>query len=151
MDGLLIVDKPAGPTSHDIVARARRAAWRVAHRPYRHARSARQRRPAARASAVRRAWRRFLSVDDKSYDAHIRLGVATDTYDALARKRRSGTPARMPTREAIEAALDAFRGTFLQQPPAFSAKKIGGAQLRARASGPRRLRQPLPARPSRCR
>ena len=47
MDGLLVVDKPSGPTSHDVVARVRRALRRAAHRPHRHARSAGDRRPAA--------------------------------------------------------------------------------------------------------
>ena len=70
----------------------------------------------------------FLSGSDKSYEAVIRLRV-------LDRHRRCAGPrARhpraiecpLPVREAIDAALDAFRGTFLQQPPAFSAKKIDG-------------------------
>jgi tRNA pseudouridine55 synthase len=69
-----------------------------------------------------------VSGHDKSYDAVVRLGVATDTYDC------DGTPAGgvhsgpRPGRETIERALDAFRGTFLQAPPAYSAKKIKGTR-----------------------
>ena len=48
MDGLLVIDKPAGPTSHDVVARVRRALGERAHRPHRHARSGGDRRAAAR-------------------------------------------------------------------------------------------------------
>jgi tRNA pseudouridine55 synthase len=71
---------------------------------------------------------RFLSAAGKSYEAAIQLGVATDTGDS------AGTPVgrvfrgAFPGRESIDRALDAFRGTFLQQPPAYSAKKIGGVR-----------------------
>jgi tRNA pseudouridine55 synthase len=69
---------------------------------------------------------RFLSGNDKTYDAVMRLGFATDTGD------REGLPigetfaGAMPSREAIERTLGEFRGEFLQQPPAFSAKKVAG-------------------------
>ena len=82
MDGVLVVDKPAGPD----VARRRRARCggrsAHAHRPYRDARSARHRRAAARGRPARRGWRRSCSGDDKEYVADVRLGLATDTYDA---------------------------------------------------------------------
>jgi tRNA pseudouridine55 synthase len=141
MDGLLIVDKPAGPTSHDVVARTRRALRepRIGHTGTLD--------PAATGVlplVVGRATRlaRFLSARDKSYVAVVRLGVRTDTADA------EGAPVGpaydvvgdgpLPGRAAIDAALDGFRGTFLQQPPAFSAKKIGGTRshqlARARAA-----------------
>src|SRR5581483_9978059 len=67
----------------------------------------------------------FLTATDKTYQAVVRFGFATDTRDADGRPVGPVTPA-VPSRAAIESALDAFRGTFLQQPPAFSAKKIGG-------------------------
>src|SRR6185436_3749687 len=81
MDGVLIVDKPVGPTSHDVVARARRALHerRIGHTGTLD--------PAASGVlplVIGRATRlaRFLSASDKSYDATIRLGWATDTGDA---------------------------------------------------------------------
>lgn len=125
MDGLLIVDKPAGPTSHDVVARVRRALGepRIGHTGTLDP-AATGVLPLVLGRATRLA--RFLSASDKSYHAVLRLGVATDTNDA------EGTPAGpsylgpLPSRDVIDRALDTFRGTFLQQPPAYSAKKIGG-------------------------
>jgi tRNA pseudouridine55 synthase len=136
MDGLLLVDKPAGPTSHDVVARARRALreTRIGHTGTLD--------PAASGLlpiVVGRATRlaRFLTGADKTYEATIRLGVSTDTYDA------DGVPAApsarpLPDREAIERALEAFRGTFDQRPPPFSAKKIAGRRSYALAREARR-------------
>jgi tRNA pseudouridine55 synthase len=140
MDGLLIIDKPAGPTSHDVVARMRRALRepRIGHTGTLD--------PAATGVlplVVGRATRlaRFLSASDKEYEAVIRLGVRTDTWDAegvpvstlsTTEGRTEVGPASdaaqtfLPSRDVIEAALDAFRGSFLQQPPAFSAKKVAG-------------------------
>jgi tRNA pseudouridine55 synthase len=139
MDGLLVVDKPAGPTSHDVVARVRRALRqpRVGHTGTLD--------PAATGVlclVLGRATRlaQFLTASDKTYEAVVRFGFATDTGDAEGRATTLPGGAALPERDAIEAALDAFRGTFLQQPPAFSAKKIGGrrshelARARTRAS-----------------
>jgi tRNA pseudouridine55 synthase len=124
-DGLLIVDKPAGPTSHDVVARMRRALreTRIGHTGTLD--------PMATGVlllVVGKATRlaKFLSAGDKSYDAVVRFGFATDTADAQGRPLGPVSGRAMPAREAIDAALDAFRGTFMQQPPAFSAKKIDG-------------------------
>jgi tRNA pseudouridine55 synthase len=75
---------------------------------------------------------RFLD-DDKLYEASIRLGLATDTYDHLGSPIGPEWKGPWPDRTDIEAALEAFRGTFLQQPPAFSAKKIGGRRSYALA------------------
>jgi tRNA pseudouridine55 synthase len=69
---------------------------------------------------------RFLSGSDKAYEAVVVLGLATDTHDAEGRPEGPAYSGLPPSREAIDRALDAFRGTFLQQPPAYSAKKIGG-------------------------
>src|SRR5438105_2542730 len=125
MDGLLIVDKPAGPTSHDVVARMRRALRekRIGHTGTLD--------PAATGVlglVLGRATRlaQFLTTSDKSYEAVVRFGFATDTGDAQGRATGPSRTAARPSRAEIDAALDAFRGTFLQQPPAFSAKKIGG-------------------------
>jgi tRNA pseudouridine55 synthase len=125
MDGVLIVDKPVGPTSHDVVARVRRALreQRIGHTGTLD--------PAASGVlplVIGRATRlaRFLSASDKRYDAIIRLGWTTDTGDARGAPVGGPYEGVLPGREAIAAALDSFRGAFLQQPPAYSAKKIDG-------------------------
>ena len=125
MDGLLIVDKPAGPTSHDVVARMRRALGekRIGHTGTLD--------PAATGVlglVLGRATRlaQFLTTSAKSYQAVVRFGFATDTGDAQGRATGPSRTTAFPSRTDIDAALEAFRGTFLQQPPAFSAKKIDG-------------------------
>jgi tRNA pseudouridine55 synthase len=138
VDGLLVIDKPAGPTSHDVVARARRL---LRERRIGHTGTLDPMATGVLPLVVGRAARlaRFLSAGDKSYEAVIRLGFATDTGDATGTPM-AATGVPLPPRAAIEAALDSFRGSFLQQPPAFSAKKIGGrpsyALARAVTSGP---------------
>jgi tRNA pseudouridine55 synthase len=135
MDGLLVIDKPAGLTSHDIVVWGRRILHesRVGHTGTLD--------PAATGVlplVVGRATRlaRFLSAASKSYEAVIRLGVATDTADAGGKPIGEAHEGPLPSRDAIDRALSEFRGTFLQQPPAYSAKKIGGTRsyVLARAS-----------------
>jgi tRNA pseudouridine55 synthase len=125
MDGLLIVDKPVGPTSHDVVARVRRALdeRRIGHTGTLDP-GASGVLPLVLGCATRLA--QFLSAADKSYEAMVRLGVRTDTGDAAGQILSETTADLMPSRDAVERALDEFRGTTLQQPPAFSAKKIGG-------------------------
>ena len=127
MTGVLVVDKPAGPTSHDVVARVRRALRerRIGHTgtldPL-----ASGVLPLVVGSATRLAM--FLSGDDKEYVADVRLGYSTETYDATGvpvTRERSRT-AESITADDIAAALDAFRGTYDQVPPVFSAKKVGG-------------------------
>jgi len=125
LDGLLVIDKPAGPTSHDVVARIRRVLRerRIGHTGTLDP-AATGVLPLVAGRATRLA--RFLSAGDKCYEAEIRLGIATDTYDA------EGTPVGprhegpWPAADELSCALDAFRGQFLQHPPAFSAKKIAG-------------------------
>jgi tRNA pseudouridine55 synthase len=125
MDGLLVIDKPAGPTSHDVVARMRRV---LGERRIGHTGTLDPAASGVLPLVLGRATRlaRFLSAGDKRYEAVVRFGVATDTYDVEGTpigKARSGVT---PARDAIEAALVAFRGTFVQQPPPYSAKKIAG-------------------------
>src|SRR5262245_41602492 len=117
MDGVLVIDKPVGPTSHDVVARVRRAIGepRVGHTGTLDP-GASGVLPLVVGRATRLA--RFLSAGDKSYDTTICLGVSTDTGDARGVPIGSRYDGLIPTREAIEQALDSFRGTFLQQPPA---------------------------------
>jgi len=141
LDGLLVVDKPAGPTSHDVVARVRRL---LGERRIGHAGTLDPLATGVLVLVVGRATRlaQFMSGDEKAYDATVRLGVATDTYDA------DGTPVGdpytgpWPGRDLVTAALEGFLGTHLQAPPRYSAKKIAGqrsyalARRAARAAGP---------------
>jgi tRNA pseudouridine55 synthase len=117
MDGILVIDKPIGPTSHDVVARVRRALRekRIGHTGTLD--------PAASGVlplVVGRATRlaRFLSARDKQYEAIVHLGWSTDTGDARGAPVGGTHEGPLPERDAIEAALEEFRGTFLQQPPA---------------------------------
>ena len=125
MDGLLVIDKPTGPTSHDVVARVRRV---LAERRIGHTGTLDPAASGVLPLVLGRATRlaRFMSGSTKSYEAVVRFGQATDTYDAEGLPAGARSTAAVPTRSQIESALDAFRGTFQQQPPAFSAKKIGG-------------------------
>jgi tRNA pseudouridine55 synthase len=124
-DGVLVIDKPAGPTSHDVVAAVRRALGlrRVGHTgtldPL-----ATGVLPLVLGRATRLA--SFMSGADKEYLARVRFGIATDTYDAEGRAA-GGDPRLVPAHaDAIRAALPRFTGRLLQQPPPFSAKKIAG-------------------------
>ena len=134
MNGVLVVDKPLGPTSHDIVARVRRAIGisRIGHTgtldPL-----ATGVLPLVVGRATRLA--QFLTLDEKEYDAGVRLGAATATYDAEDRVVRDQdgrpvllkpVPAASVTEDAFRAVLTEFTGTYWQLTPPFSAKKIGG-------------------------
>lgn len=125
MDGLLIVDKPTGPTSHDVVARVRRLLGesRVGHTGTLDP-AASGVLPLVLGRATRLA--QFLSQSDKVYEATITLGVSTDTCDALGRRVGAAYEGPFPAMDAVDRALDQFRGSFSQQPPAFSAKKVDG-------------------------
>jgi tRNA pseudouridine55 synthase len=124
MDGVLLIDKPSGPTSHDVVARLRRT---TGERGIGHTGTLDPLATGLMALVLGRATRLapFLSSGDKTYDASIRLGVTTDTDDSLG--HAVGAPSTaLPDDAALAAALAAFRGTFDQVPPAHSAKKVGG-------------------------
>ena len=125
MDGLLVVDKPSGPTSHDVVARTRRV---LGEKRIGHTGTLDPMATGVLLLVLGKATRlaTFLSASDKSYDAVVRLGFATDTADAQGRPLGPVSERPIPSRDAIDAALETFRGTFMQQPPAFSAKKIDG-------------------------
>jgi tRNA pseudouridine55 synthase len=123
MDGVLILDKPQGLTSHDVVAVARRALResRIGHTGTLD--------PLATGVlplAIGRATRlvRFLTASDKDYIATIRFGATTDTYDVEGEPTSRSD--RHPSASELDAAVAALRGRYDQLPPAFSAKKIGG-------------------------
>jgi tRNA pseudouridine55 synthase len=143
VDGILIVDKPAGPTSHDVVARVRRA---VGIRSIGHTGTLDPMATGVLPLVLGRATRlaRFLAATEKTYVAAIRLGRSTDTYDATGRGVSSGgcggegrtcSPDHPQSvgRPAIEDALAGFLGTYDQRPPPFSAKKIDGVRAYVRA------------------
>ncbi len=124
MDGVIVVDKPEGWTSHDVVGKVRRIAntRRVGHLgtldPI-----ATGVLPLVIGKATRLA--QFYTRSDKIYEGVVRFGWSTDTYD------RAGEPTS-EKREvvldaaAMEALLEPLRGRFLQTPPPVSAKKVGG-------------------------
>ena len=123
MDGVLVVDKPAGITSHDVVAVVRRATRvpRIGHTgtldPL-----ATGVLPLACGKATRLV--RFLTASDKAYRATIRFGLTTDTLDVTGTVlARSDS---VPAPETIAALLAAMVGKQRQVPPAYSAKKVGG-------------------------
>lgn len=130
IDGVLVIDKPPGPTSHDVVATARRALrmTRVGHTGTLDP-NASGVLPLVLGCATRLA--RYFSSDAKEYEATIRFGVTTNTYDAAGTVvSESG---EVPSPDALRTALERFRGVLQQMPPAFSAKKIGGAPAYERA------------------
>jgi tRNA pseudouridine55 synthase len=146
MHGALLVDKPCGPTSHDVVAFVRRTLKtpRVGHTGTLD--------PLATGllvllvgHATRLA--QFLVTDEKEYVADVRLGLATPTYDAQGLD--AGSEARGARREVrvtpeqIAAMLPDFLGTFPQLPPPFSAKKVGGVKAYEKA----RKNEPLDLKP----
>ena len=123
MNGLVLVDKPAGCTSHDVVDRWRRLAGtkRVGHLgtldPMATGLLALLTGPSTRLAP-------FYEKAEKTYLGTITLGFVSDTYDAEGELR--ATDCAVPPLDAVFAALDAFRGRFLQVPPPVSAKKIAG-------------------------
>jgi tRNA pseudouridine55 synthase len=122
--GVLLIDKPSGPTSHDVVARVRAV---TGERSVGHTGTldptATGLLPLVLGKATRIA--SILSGGDKTYDAIIRLGSFTTTDDAEGTvTERYGGP--LQDVEAVEAALARFVGEFDQIPPAHSAKKVGG-------------------------
>ena len=124
MTGILLIDKPVGPTSHDVVARIRRVTGerRIDHTGTLDPRASGLL-PLVTGRATRLA--SLFSGRDKTYLATIRLGFFTSTDDADGAPTSAAVDA-LPGDDAIAAALEAFRGTFSQTPPAHSAKKIDG-------------------------
>jgi tRNA pseudouridine55 synthase len=145
VDGVIVVDKEEGWTSHDVVSKMRRIAntKRIGHLgtldPI-----ATGVLPLVIGRATRLA--QFYTRSDKVYDALIRFGFATDTYD------RAGLPTSPETEpqiaaEDLERLLDSFRGEIMQAPPPVSAKKVDG--VRAYALARRKMPVDLPPAPVR--
>ena len=130
MDGVLVIDKPSGLTSHDVVAVARRS---LHERRIGHTGTLDPLATGVLPLACGRATRlvRFFVSSDKDYEATVRFGVSTDSYDITGKETARSD--LVPTCTAFEAALASLRGEYLQPPPAFSAKKVAGERAYARA------------------
>ena len=140
LDGVLVVNKPAGWTSHDVVARARvlLGVAKVGHTGTLD--------PAATGVLVLclgKATRiaEYLVNADKEYRAVLRLGVATDTQDATGTVIAEAGGA-LPDRAAIEAVMGRFVGQHRQVPPMYSAVKIQGVPLYKSARAGRTVDRP---------
>jgi tRNA pseudouridine55 synthase len=124
MNGVLIIDKPAGLTSHDVVNRARRI---LQERSIGHLGTldpmATGVLPLVVGTLTRLA--QFYTASEKTYEGTIRFGFATDTYDAEGEPTTEPQQIHLRTEE-IENLAARFRGVIEQIPPAFSAKKIHG-------------------------
>jgi tRNA pseudouridine55 synthase len=145
MDGALIIDKPAGLTSHDVVARVSKITGerRVGHTgtldPFA---------TGVLVVLLGRATRlaQFLSGAEKEYEALIRFGFATETGDSTgARLPETVVMSRSFSEAELADALSSLRGEILQTPPMYSAKKIDGRKLYELARrGEQVERKPVP-------
>ncbi len=134
MSGILLVDKPAGWTSHDVVGRLRRM---TGQRRIGHSGTLDPMATGLLVVFLGRATRavEFAEGHDKAYTALLRPGVVTDTLDTTGAVL--ATSPERPTRSELETALGAFRGEIEQLPPMYSALKHNGKKLYeiARAGG----------------
>lgn len=127
MDGVLVVDKPAGLTSFDVVREVRRAlGLKKAGHTGTLDPMATGVLPVCLGDATRLA--QFITEATKVYEATVRLGATTDTLDAEGRVLEE-RPVPPLSAALLETALDAFRGTFAQTPPMYSAVRVGGRRL----------------------
>jgi tRNA pseudouridine55 synthase len=126
ISGVLIIDKPAGLTSHDIVARVRRILGlrQVGHfgtlDPF-----ATGVLPVSVGKATRFA--QFYLKSRKAYEGAIRFGFSTDTYDATGQPTSESLPVILEA-EILERIFREFTGRIMQTPPPFSAKHVGGVR-----------------------
>lgn len=125
---LFLIDKPAGLTSHDVVERVRKATGqsRIGHSGTLDPMATGLLLLCAGGAARLQS---FFTRLDKSYEGRIRLGRATTTYDREGEAVGQDRDATGVRPEQIEEAAAAFRGEFLQAPPAYSAKKVGGRRF----------------------
>jgi tRNA pseudouridine55 synthase len=128
MDGALVIDKPSGMTSHDVVARARHI---LHERRIGHTGTLDPLATGVLVILLGKATRlsQFLTGVDKEYEAIIRLGYSTDTGDRTGNPIEGPSEVRNWTEEEIEAALQSLRGDIDQVPPMYSAKKVEGKKL----------------------
>jgi tRNA pseudouridine55 synthase len=124
LDGVIVIDKPEGWTSHDVVNKVRRIAKtkKVGHLGTLD--------PIATGVlplVIERATRlaQFYTRSDKIYDGLVRFGWSTTSYDRAGEPTSEKVDVQL-TADQLEAELEKFRGEFLQRPPAVSAKKVDG-------------------------
>lgn len=142
--GVLLVDKPEGPTSHDVIQGARRAlrTRRIGHTgtldPFASGLLLLCIGPATRLAE-------YLTPLAKTYRAGMRLGESTDTDDLTGQVLQRSNAWRELSATQVERALDGQVGTIQQIPPLYSAKKIGGERMYAAARrGEQPERSPVP-------
>ena len=130
MDGILIIDKPVGITSHDVVARCRRI---LRTKKIGHTGTLDPFATGVMVILVGKATRlaQFLDKDAKKYLATVSFGFETDTGDRTGKPKEEekGKGEKDISIEEIETVLAEFRGEIWQTPPMFSAKKVEGKKL----------------------
>ncbi len=127
VDGILVIDKPVGPTSHDIVVKVKR---RLSARKVGHLGTLD---PTARGVlplVINRATRyaELLQQGSKEYDTLLKLGVVTDTYDAEGKVLERQDLSRTKEEDVLRV-MEGFKGRIMQVPPMYSAVKVGGVPL----------------------
>ncbi len=124
--GVLVIDKPDGMTSHDVVGRVRRL---YGTRRVGHTGTLDPMATGVLTVLIGRAAKaaEYLACDRKRYNATLRFGLTTDTEDTTGEILTTSDV--IPTEEAVLATLPAFRGEIMQVPPMYSALKVGGQKL----------------------
>jgi tRNA pseudouridine55 synthase len=142
VDGAVIVDKPSGWTSHDVVNKVRRFAGtkKVGHLGTLDP-AATGVLPLVLGRATRLA--QFYTRNDKVYEGVIHFGYSTDSYDGDGQPTSAAQDVVLD-RELLESALEKFRGPFAQVPPQVSAKKVAGRPAYEMA----RKQQPVELKPA---
>jgi tRNA pseudouridine55 synthase len=144
-DGVLVVDKPAGPTSFEVVQRVRRLLGEASAG---HTGTLDPMATGVLAVCLGEALKlqRWLAEGDKAYQAEVAFGAATETEDAEGKVTERGDPAGLDAAQ-VAAALPRFVGEIEQTPPMYSAVRVGGRRLHEAARrgeevarAPRRVR-----------
>lgn len=145
--GIVLIDKPVGLTSHDVVARVRRQTGikRVGHSGTLD--------PLATGLLIILIGRQYTKLQDvflkqdKEYECTVQLGITTDSYDSDGQILQTAPWEKVQgvTKQAVSTALDTFIGSQMQTVPAFSAVKVGGKKMYELA----RKQQPIENLPSR--
>ena len=128
-NGVLLVDKPAGWTSHDVVAKVRKI---LGQRRVGHTGTLDPLATGLLVVCVGRATKiaQFLSGQDKTYEAEICLGMTSPTFDSEGiRENQTSAEIDDLTQDQIESLLDSYRGTITQKVPAYSAVRVDGQRL----------------------
>ncbi len=139
--GILVVDKPSGCTSHDVVAKVRKA---LQTRKVGHCGTLDPMATGVLVVAVGQGTKLvpYLTADDKHYEASLRLGVATDSLDADGEVTETASVPPL-TQEVVQTVADGFLGPHAQRAPRVSAIKVNGQRLHARARRGESFEAPL--------